>query len=363
MTTLLAIVLAANSALLDGLLPPGQTQVWRVRWSKQLVPADVLEWKAREPGGPGVDRTTGVVVAGTRDGVLRAATPDGRALWAFQAKGGFAAPPAVAGTTAYAGSSDGHLYAIELATGRERWRYKAAEEVGTTPVVAGGVVYVATLQDTLLAIDADTGAWRWHHRREAPATGFTVRGAAGPALAGNTVYAAFSEGSVVALDAATGAVRWQRKVAPSGQFMDVDSTPVVYDGQVYVAAYSGAIVALDAETGKELWTSKSPGASRIALSGDVVVAVTTTQALGLSRGDGTVLWTSPLRGPPGGAPVVVGRRVFVPEVKSLAGLDARNGRRLVTFDPGTGVSATPAVKDGRMYVLSNGGALVALDLR
>jgi outer membrane protein assembly factor BamB len=363
MTTLLAIVLAANSALLDGVLPPGATQVWRVRWSKQLVPADVLEWRAREPGGPGVDRTTGVVVAGTRDGILHAATPQGRALWAFQARGGFPAQPTVAGNTAYAGSSDGHLYAVDVATGRERWRYRAGEEVGTTPAVGNGVVYVATLQDTILAIDAESGAWKWHHRRETPASGFTVRGAAGPALAGNTVYGAFSDGSVVALDAATGSVRWERKVAPAGQFMDVDSTPVVHEGQVYVAAYSGAIVALDAASGKELWSSKSPGASRIALSGEVVVAVTTTQVLGLSRGDGTVLWTSPLRGTPGGAPVVVGRRVFVPEVSALAALDARNGRRLVTFDPGTGVSGSPAVNDGRMYVLSNGGALVALDLR
>jgi hypothetical protein len=35
----------------------------------------------------------------------------------------------------------------------------------------------------------------------------------------------------------------------------------------------------------------------------------------------------------------------------------------VRFDPGTGVSASPAIRDRRMYVLSNGGTLVAVDLR
>jgi outer membrane protein assembly factor BamB len=359
---LLALAVVQQGAWLpQGTLPPAPSDVWSVRWTRQLVPADLLEWKPREPAGPTADAVTGTVVAGTRDGVLRGYGPDGRPLWRFEAAGRFVAAPRVSGATVYAGSSDGILYAVDVASGRERWRHAAGEEVGTTPVVANGVVYVATLQDTLLALDAATGAWRWHHRREAP-TGFTVRGAAGPAVAGATVYGAFSDGSVVALDAATGAVRWQRKVAPAGSYVDVDSTPVVSEGRVYVAAYSGAVLALDAATGEQQWISRSPGASRVALAGDVVVAVTTTQVLGIARVDGSVLWTAPLSGEPG-VPVVAGRRVFVPTGKLLLGLDARSGRRLVTFDPGTGVSAPPAVREDRMYVVSNGGALVALDLR
>src|SRR5215208_2350036 len=306
MTALVALVLAASSGVNVWILPAAPTEVWRVRWSRQAVAPDVLEWIPREPGGPAVDPIGGGVVAGTRDGVLRAWSPDGRVRWAFEAGGRFVAPPTIAGSTVYAGSTDGKVYAVELGGGRERWRYAAGEEIGTRPVVAAGVLYVATLQDTLLALDAETGAWKWHHRRESVATGFTVRGAAGPTVAGSTVFGAFSDGSVVALDAATGAIQWERKVSPAGKFVDVDSTPVVHDGVVYVAAYSGAIVALSAATGKDVWTARSPGASRVALSGDVVVAVTTTQVLGLSRGDGTVLWTSPLRGEPGGPPLVLG---------------------------------------------------------
>jgi outer membrane protein assembly factor BamB len=362
-----AALLVALAALQHGAFPPqgtldpAPTDVWSVRWTRQLVPPDVLEWKPREPAGPAADAVTGTVVAGTRDGVLRGYGPDGRPLWRFAARDRFVAAPRVAGPTVYVGSIDGVLYAIDVASGRERWRYAAGEEVGTTPVVADGVVYVATLQDTLLAIDAATGAWRWHHRRDAP-SGFTVRGAAGPAVAGGTVYGAFSDGSVVALDAATGAVRWQSKVAPAGAYVDVDSTPVVSEGRVYVAAFSGAVVALDAATGAQEWLARTPGASRVALAGDVVVATTTTQVLGVARADGSVLWTAPLDGEPG-EPVVVGRRVFVANGRRLLGLDARSGRRLVTFDPGTGVSAPPAVHDDRMYLVSNGGALVALDLR
>jgi outer membrane protein assembly factor BamB len=362
--TLLALALAAHASIVDARLPRAPADVWRVRWSRALVAPDTLEWKAREPGGPAVDALTGVVVTGTRDGVLRARTPDGRALWTFQAEAGFPAPALVSGGVVYAGSSDGRLYALELGSGKERWRYAANEEVGTTPVLAGGVLYVATLQDTLVALDAASGAWKWHHRREAStSTGFTIRGAAGPAVDGGLVFGAFSDGTVVALDAASGAVKWQRKVGPEGQFADVDSTPVVRDGRIYLAAYSGAVAALDAASGREIWSFRTPGAARIALAGETVVAVTTTQVIGLSRPDGTVLWTAPLAGEPAGAPVVVGDRVFVPSVKVLAAFDAKSGRRLVTFDPGTGVSGSPAIREKRLYVLSNGGTLVAVDLR
>jgi outer membrane protein assembly factor BamB len=359
---LLALALAAHTSVLEARLPRAPADVWSVRWSRSLVPPEALEWKAREPGGPAIDpggppdakAEDAIVVVGTRDGVLRASEGTGRARWAFRADGGFPAPPLVASGVVYVGSSDGRLYALDVATGKERWRYVAGEEVGTTPVLANGVVYVATLQDAIIAVDAATGAWKWHHRRESTrsSTAFTIRGAAGPAVEAGVLYGAFSDGTVVALDAASGAPRWQRKVGPEGQFNDVDSTPIVREGRVYVAAYSGAVVALDAANGY-----------RLVAAGDVLVAVTATQVIGLSRADGQVLWALPLGGEPAGNPIAAGDRVFVPTVRSLAVLDARTGKRLVTFDPGTGVSASPALRDRRMYVLSNGGTLVAVDLR
>jgi outer membrane protein assembly factor BamB len=362
MGKLLALVLAAQGAALQGELPRAPSDVWQVAWSRQLVKPTVLEWRPREPGGPAVDPITGVVVAGTRDGVLHARTADGRALWEFRAKGPFPAPARFAGALVYAGSSDGHLYALELATGKVRWSYAAGEEVGTTPVVQGGVVYVSTLQDTLVALEADSGRWKWHLRREQP-VGFTVRGAASPTVADGRVYAAFSDGSVTAVDAQSGQVRWQRRVAPIGQFVDVDSTPVPHEGRLYVAAYSGAIYALDAATGRQVWESRAPGASGLALAAGVLVAVTASQVLGVQPEDGQVLWTGPLDGTPSGSPAVLGGRVLIPNGRSLLWLDAATGQRLVTFDPGTGVTASAAVKGERVYVLSNGGALVALDVR
>ncbi|HET7752729.1 MAG TPA: PQQ-binding-like beta-propeller repeat protein [Anaeromyxobacteraceae bacterium] len=358
---ILALVLGATAALHSGRLPPAPAHVWDVTWVRTLVAPEVLEWHPREPGGPAIDAATGTVVVGARNGKLRAFDARGKRLWTFEAEKAFDAQPRVHGGTVYAGSRDGRLYAVALDSGRERWRYDAREEVSTRPVVAAGLVIVTTLQDTVVAVDAQTGAWKWHHRRDLP-RGFTIRGAAGPTVSGGVVYAAYSDGHVAALKVENGQVVWERLVAPPGQFLDVDSTPVVHGGRVYVAAYSGAVLALDAGSGRVEWESKVPGAARVALAGEALVVVTTTQVLGLDPADGRVLWTTPFSGTPSGQPLVVGTRVAVPSTKSLMWFDSATGRVIATLDPGTGISGTPAVEGDRMYVLTNGSALVALDL-
>jgi outer membrane protein assembly factor BamB len=176
------------------------------------------------------------------------------------------------------------------------------------------------------------------------------------------VYAAYSDGNVAALNAATGQVVWERLVAPPGQFLDIDSTPVVANGRVHVAAFSGAVFALDVATGRTEWEAKVPGAARVALAGEALVVVTTSQVVGLDPADGHVLWTTPFTGEPAGQPLVVGTRVVVPATESLMWFDSATGRVVATLNPGSGVSGTPAVEGERMYVLTNGSALVALDL-
>jgi outer membrane protein assembly factor BamB len=78
--------------------------------------------------------------------------------------------------------------------------------------------------------------------------------------------------------------------------------------------------------------------------------------------DGATRWTLSLDGVPVGEPVVQGGRAAVPNSKGLLLIEASTGRLLRVFNPGTGVSATPAWQGRRLYVLSNAGDLVALDL-
>jgi outer membrane protein assembly factor BamB len=359
----LALALAlATPAAQGGRLPPPPRSLYHLAWQRPLAGKTLGELRPVEAGGAAFDPVTRLVVTGTRDGWLHALRQDGSLAWEFRGEGPFAGEPLLDGDTVYAGCNDGRLYAVSVSTGLERWRYEAREQLGTRPALADGTVFVASLQDTVYAVDARSGAWKWHHRRE-PRDGFTVQGAASVAAGGGgLVHAGFSDGTILALDAATGAVRWERHAAPTGAYPDVDSL-VVSGGKVFAAAFSGAVVALEAATGKPLWQLETPEAARVALAPGTLVAVTTRSVMALSPLDGRVLWTVPLQGTPAGEPRVAGRWLLVPSGQGgLRFLELASGRTVRVLEPGTGVSASPALSGRHAWVLSNGGTLLSLEL-
>jgi outer membrane protein assembly factor BamB len=355
----LALALAAGDPGVRTVLPPAPVKLFRIAWQRPFVPPRPLEVGAQERGGVAADARRALAVVGTRDGWLHAVRADGTVAWEVRAGGAFG-PPAVDGDTVYAGSSDGRLYAVDVRDGKTRWTYEAKEDLTTRPAVAGGTVLVASLRDTVFAVDARSGAWRWHHRHEQKEA-LTIMGAASVQVAGGTAFAAAADGTVVALDVTNGSARWERRVAPGGDHQDVDAL-VVDGGRLYAAAYSGAVLALDARTGQTVWSSPAPGATQIALAAGLVVAVTPASVQGLSRADGAVVWTAPLGGAPGGAPAVAGKWLLVPAGPGgLRWIEASTGRLLRVFDAGTGILGSPAVAAGRVYVMTNGGDLFALD--
>ena len=366
MTALALALLLGSSPSAQGLatrLPPVPLALYGLAWRRPLT--DTSDVFPLEEGGAAVDHASGMVVCGTRDGWLHALRPNGELAWEFVAGGAFPGPPTIDGGTVYVGSSDGRVYALALADGKRRWAYEAREEMGTKPTVVGGAVYIMSLQDTLFALDAATGEWKWIHRREARGIdrGFTVRGAARALVRGDTVFGAYSDGYVAALDAANGQVRWERPVARPGEYTDVDG--LFLDGdRLYAAAYSGALEALDPATGLPAWTFRAPNLSRVVVGKGLVVGESATQLVGLSPATGAPVWTVPLKGAPGAAPVFAGRWLLVPAMDGgLHFVEPGTGRTLRTFDGGSGVAGEPAVDGSRIYVLSNGGYLYALDLQ
>ena len=133
--------------------------------------------------------------------------------WRLATGGPVRASAVIDGATAYVGSLDGNVYAIDTTDGALRWKHDLAFEIVSSATVADGLVIVGA--DGLYALDEATGAQRWHLD-----TADVV--VSSPAVAGGTVIVGSNDGNVYGAAVADGSASWH--VATGGS---VQSSPVV----------------------------------------------------------------------------------------------------------------------------------------
>jgi eukaryotic-like serine/threonine-protein kinase len=61
--------------------------------------------------------------------------------WKFHTDGQVISSPTVVNDTAYVGSTDHNLYAIDLETGTQKWKFETKGRITSSPAVAGSKVY------------------------------------------------------------------------------------------------------------------------------------------------------------------------------------------------------------------------------
>ena len=335
-----------------------------VDWWKPLVSPTLLEYAPREQARPAYDERNERVIALTRDGQVRSFGAGGQEAWSYPVGSRFYAGATAREGIVYVPGTDGVLYALDGQTGALKWKYDAGEALATAPVVAGELLLVASQSDTLFAVKHASGELAWLYRRDPP-SGFTIHRSAAPAVRGQSAWVGFSDGTLVSLDLTDGSVRWEKSLAPagSGQFVDVDTTPVLDDdGRVYAASYAGGLYALDAETGDVQWSSVTRGITSLLFHGQVLVATGDDRLDAYLADTGRLIWSQTLQERAGLEPVLAKGMLLVSAQRALLFVDPRTGLSRLAWNPGEGVSAPPRVVGGRVYVLSNNGYLYSLSL-
>jgi outer membrane protein assembly factor BamB len=64
-----------------------------------------------------------------------------RVKWKFHTHGLVISSPAVDAQTAYVGSTDRNLYAVDLASGAQKWKFAIEARITSSPAVVQRVVY------------------------------------------------------------------------------------------------------------------------------------------------------------------------------------------------------------------------------
>lgn len=272
-----------------------------------------------------------------RDGRLRWRVGTGPLAplpWGYEGTDYYASSPVVGGGLAFAGSGDGHVYALDAESGRERWRFRTGGRVRSSPALVDGTLYVGSFDGILYALDARTGAERWRHATEGTTLlsanfGYDRRSIqSSPAVVNGVVYVGSRDGSLYALSARDGSRRWRYAHDATSWAI---SSPSVRDSVVYEGSSDGHFFhTLRASDGRELWRVVSEHS----------------------------VWASP---------VAAGPIVYIAEggydargAGLVRALDAATGEERWRYRVGGGVLSSPAVGDGILIVGSDDGGVYAL---
>ena len=372
---LLAVVLAAAAGCAAATVrrteeskgPAHPGGVLQIAWRVSLHDHGLFEPAPEECASGAL--SAGRLVIGSRAGAVAGIQPsNGHVDWLTPVSGGVdsAARFDPDRGQVYLGADDGSFYAIDPANGGIRWTYRGKGAIERPPELGGDLVYTTTAADRVVALEAATGKWRWQYERDMP-EGFTIHGYAGPLLDGGQLLTGFADGYFVALSAVSGDVVWARSLAAaSDQFVDVDSTPALLGDVAYVSSYSGGLYAVDPRDGAVRWRLAIEGVGDVSATDGHLYFVAPRQGLHAIEPDGRVIWRQGLtEAGDVTRPVGLGRYlVFSGSRAGLFVVDRESGALIETFNPGYGICASATVdpSSNRLFVLSNGGALYALDL-
>lgn len=207
------------------------------------------------------------------------------------------------------------------------------------PVGERGVIYTIDSAGAVQAVSAASGKTVWREnateRKAARRIGSV---GSGLALADGRLFAALGTGEVVAMDSGNGAELWRVDLKSP-----VRSAPTVYGGRLFVVTADNRLTALAQDDGRTLWQHYA-FLENVSLLGKAAPAI--------DEGVGVAAFAS--------GDVIA----FRPENGSILWTESLGTARLA--DAGAEINdirARPVIDGDRVFVVSSGGLLSALDLK
>src|SRR5215210_4013333 len=127
-------------------------------------------------------------------------------LWNFKTQGPVKSSPAIDGRRVFVGSSDQHLYALDLQTGKKLWAFKTDGPIESSPLVLANRVYIGSSDGGLYSVNAADGRLLWKY-----VTGEKIIGSPNwfkPANGPVSVITGSYDYMLHCVDAATGKSNW-----------------------------------------------------------------------------------------------------------------------------------------------------------
>ena len=317
-----------------------------------------IRWKVE--GLDSVEGTAAIqgdrLIVGCMDGTLRCLElGTGKECWKLKT-GMIKAPVCWDGDVAYVGDIDGKFYAVEVKAGRQLWGYEAKGEISGGATVAGSLVLFGAQDETIRCLDK-SGKLVWEFKTEGPYYGST-------AVAGGKTFAAGCDSTLHVINIENG--KEESKVELGGQ---TGATVAVDQDQLFIGTMNREFLRVDWKTGEIPWRFMAENRpqeffSSAAIAKDlVVVGCRDNRIHAFDRKTGKQVWSVLTKGKVDGSPVITQDGVV--HVGSLDGklysLDLVTGRQLGVLELDDGISASPAIVDGKLVIGTQKGTLYCLE--
>jgi outer membrane protein assembly factor BamB len=215
-----------------------------------------------------------------------------------------------------AGTSDGNLRKMQMATGETVWEKEISEEIMigvggdfeyilfitensylwcldsegnaiwkifiegeilTTPVINDKKAYVRLANYEILQIDLKQGDIDWRYIHSSPALAFDDTSAL--TFSDGVIYGGFGAGKIVAVHQKSGAFIWEANISEVKGSTDIDrlndvlSKPIINGSEVYAVSTSGDLTSIDRTNASIVWTRKISSFNNITFDGfDIYLA-------------------------------------------------------------------------------------------
>jgi outer membrane protein assembly factor BamB len=315
----------------------------------------------------------GMVYIGSLDHKLYALdAKTGAFRWAYTTGGPIRSSPAVSNGMVYVGSLDHNLYALDATSGAKQWSYSTGDGIYSSPVVANGILYFGSDDGNLYALDAASGTKKWLYSTSAQIVST-------PAVANDMVYFGSEDDYFYALDAGSGSMKWSKNM---GNAITSSPTVSLADNIVYIISWTGTLSAFDMVSGAKDWDQSAGGvgSTPTVANGVVYIGDNVSYVLyAIDSTSGAVQWnyprfyTPPANGvtyqpslPDAGitsSPAVANGVVYIGSADyNLYAIDTKSGNELASYATGGSILSSPLVANGMVYVGSSDNKLYAFHL-
>ncbi|MET0364398.1 MAG: PQQ-binding-like beta-propeller repeat protein [Sphingobium sp.] len=281
----------------------------------------------------------------------------------------------VAGDRLYVTTGVGDVAALNAADGKELWKKRPGGPLRGSATVANGHAYVMSQDNQILALNQEDGAVVWQESGTVQST--AIFGVGAPAAAQGTVIAGFSSGELTAYRYENGRVLWGDALSRTSisttvaALTDIDADPVIDRGRVFAIGQGGRMASYELVSGQRLWEINIAGVATPAIAGDWVFVVTdSARLICVERASGKIRWISQLKAfhnqkkKTGSVrwhgPLLAGNRlILVSTDGDMTEVDPANGSVKTEKDMKDSISLAPVAAGGILYILTDGGRLVA----